>query len=88
MALAQAAVYSEKGSPPKKVQSPFEEVDALISSIYMFMLISYLSLYLLNSYYLYAVAAFTNLVYSLRLVSYNNSKVFLLVVSTSCFATC
>jgi DNA ligase-1 len=43
MALAQAAVYSEKGSPPKNVQSPFEEVDALISSIYMLMLISYLS---------------------------------------------
>jgi hypothetical protein len=56
MALAQAAVYSEKGSPPKEVQSPFEEVDALISSIDMFMLITYLS------------AAFTNLVYSLRLV--------------------
>ena len=43
MALAQAAVYSEKGSPPKNVHAPFEEVDALISSTYMFTFISYLS---------------------------------------------
>ena len=42
MALGQAAVYSEKGSPPKKVQSPFEEVAALISPIYNFTLIIYL----------------------------------------------
>lgn len=28
MALGQAAVYSEKHSPPSKIQSPFEEVGA------------------------------------------------------------
>ncbi|CAM0956691.1 unnamed protein product [Alopecurus aequalis] len=34
MALAQAAVYSEKGSPPKKVQSPFEEAAKIIKHAY------------------------------------------------------
>ncbi|KAM3402444.1 hypothetical protein ACQJBY_006373 [Aegilops geniculata] len=34
MALGQAAVYSEKGSPPKKVQSPFEEAAKIIKEAY------------------------------------------------------
>lgn len=34
MALAQAAVYSEKGSPPKEVQSPFEEAAKIIKHAY------------------------------------------------------
>ncbi|KAM0845567.1 hypothetical protein ACQ4PT_056278 [Festuca glaucescens] len=34
MALAQAVVYSEKGSPPKEVQSPFEEAAKIIKHAY------------------------------------------------------
>uniref|UniRef100_A0ACD5TNP0 Uncharacterized protein n=1 Tax=Avena sativa TaxID=4498 RepID=A0ACD5TNP0_AVESA len=34
MALAQAVVYSEKGSPPKNVQSPFEEAAKIIKHAY------------------------------------------------------
>lgn len=32
MALGQAAVYSDKKSPPPKVQSPFEEVTTLLQA--------------------------------------------------------
>uniref|UniRef100_A0ACD5U5F8 Uncharacterized protein n=1 Tax=Avena sativa TaxID=4498 RepID=A0ACD5U5F8_AVESA len=34
MALAQAVVYSDKGSPPKNVQSPFEEAAKIIKHAY------------------------------------------------------
>lgn len=34
MALGQAAVYSEEGSPPAKVQSPFEEAAKIIKQAY------------------------------------------------------
>lgn len=35
MALGQAAVYSDKKSPPPKVQSPFEEVTTLFQAFYL-----------------------------------------------------
>uniref|UniRef100_A0A0E0IUA2 DNA ligase n=1 Tax=Oryza nivara TaxID=4536 RepID=A0A0E0IUA2_ORYNI len=34
MALGQAAVYSEKHSPPSKIQSPFEEAAKIIKQVY------------------------------------------------------